>query len=438
MSAVATKKDTSAKWLEQFELTAANRLGAANAAVLEKQQKAIAGFAETGIPDKKVEDYKYTNIRLYLNDEFALKGAATRLRQSDVRHLFFGGHATIVMVNGRFVQELSSLKNLPREVIVKNLFTVLKATDTGAGREFNEQFDEKASPMAMLNTALTQDGISITVPAGYDCKGPLHLLHISSGTDKVLYNPRHVIKVGEGASLTLIETYRSVELTEKTFINSVTEMIVEKDATLNNYILQEEDANVSQNNVHQVSVGTSGKFNSVTVSLDGKMVRNDLNVNINGENSEIHMHGLFVVKDGQHIDNHSLVSHNVPNCFSNELYKGIIADGGTGVFNGKIFVKQDAQKTNAYQSNKNILMGENSTMNTKPQLEIYADDVKCSHGTTTGRIDEEALFYLQTRGLNENVARKVLLGAFATEISDTVKDTAFRVLLEERIQVHIV
>src|ERR1700722_13284203 len=156
MSAVATKKDTSAKWLEQFELTAANRLGAAHAAGLEKQQKAIEGFAETGIPDKKVEDYKYTNIRLYLNDEFALKGAATRLRQSDVRHLFFGGHATILMENGRFVQELSSLKNLPREVIVKNLFTVLKATDTGAGREFNEQFDEKASPMAMLNTALTQ------------------------------------------------------------------------------------------------------------------------------------------------------------------------------------------------------------------------------------------------------------------------------------------
>jgi len=438
MSAVATKKDTSAKWLEQFELTAANRLGAANTSVLEKQKQALAEFAKTGIPDKKVEDYKYTNIRLYLNDEFALKGAATKLRQSDVRHLFFGGHATIVMVNGRFVQELSSLKNLPREVVVKNLFSTYKETESGAGAEFNSLFTEKASPMALLNTALAQDGISINVPKGYNCVGPLHLLHISIGTDKVLYNPRHSIKVGEGANLTLIETYRSIDLGEKTFINSVTEIVVEKDATLNNYILQEEDAKASQNNVHQVSVGESGKFNSVTVSLNGALVRNDLNVAINGEHAEIHMHGLFIAKDGHLIDNHSLVEHNVPNCFSNELYKGIIADGGTGVFNGKIFVKQDAQKTNAYQSNKNILMGENSTMNTKPQLEIYADDVKCSHGTTTGKLDEEALFYLQTRGLNEAVARKVLLGAFAAEISDTVKDTAFRTLLEGRLQVHIV
>jgi Fe-S cluster assembly protein SufD len=438
MSVATIKRDTSAKWLEEFELTAGNRLGAANATVKEKQQKAITEFAEKGIPDKKVEDYKYTNIRLYLNDEFGMKGNATRLKSSDIRHLFFGGHATIVMINGRFVQELSSLKNLPREVVVKNLFTVLKETDTVAGIEFNGQFDEKASPLTLLNTALTQDGISITVPKGYDCKGPLHLLHISTGTDKVLYNPRNVVKVGEGASLTLIESYCSVDLDEKIFTNSVTEMVVEKDATLNNYILQEEDPKASQSNVHQVSVGTTGKFNSVIVSLNGAMVRNDLNVSINGENAEIHMHGLFVVKDGHHIDNHSLVEHNVPNCFSNELYKGVVGDGSTGVFNGKIFVKQDAQKTNAYQSNKNILLGDNSTINTKPQLEIYADDVKCSHGTTTGRLDEEALFYLQTRGLDQDLARKVLLGAFAKEISDTVKDEAFRNHLEKRIQVHIV
>ena len=157
------------------------------------------------------------------------------------------------------------------------------------------------------------------------------------------------------------------------------------------------------------TVGKAGKFNSVAITLNGGMVRNDLNIAINGENAEVHMNGLFVVKDGHHTDNHTLVEHNVPNCFSNELYKGVIADGGTGVFNGKIYVNQDAQKTNAYQSNKNILLGDKATINTKPQLEIYADDVKCSHGTTTGMLNEDALFYLQTRGLNENLARKVLL-----------------------------
>jgi len=432
MSAVAVKKEVSTKWTTEFEATVANRLGAASPSVKKAQEKAIHDFAALGIPDKKVEDYKYTNIRFYLNDEFAIKGELTKLKSSDVRHLFIGGHATVVMLNGRFVKELSSLKNLPQEVTVKNLFTALKE-----GKYITTISEGHISPLTMLNTALTQDGLFINVPERYNCAGPIHILHLSTGRNKVVYNPRNVIKVGDGASLTLLESYHSIELEEKTFTNSVTEMIVGTDATLNNYILQEEDILASQSNVHQVSVDIAGKFNSVVVSLNGKMVRNDLNISINGENAEIHMHGLSVVKDGHHIDNHTLVEHNVPNCFSNELYKSIIADNGTGVFNGKIFVKQDAQKTNAYQSNKNILLGENASMNTKPQLEIYADDVKCSHGTTTGRLDETALFYLQSRGLNEALARKVLLGAFAKEVSDMVKDEAFRIHLEERIQDHI-
>jgi Fe-S cluster assembly protein SufD len=201
--------------------------------------------------------------------------------------------------------------------------------------------------------------------------------------------------------------------------------------------LQEEDTIACQHNLRQVSVGQEAKYNCATVTLDGSMVRNDLNIAINGENAEVHMHGLFVVKDGNHVDNHTLVEHNVPNCFSNELYKGVIQNGGTGVFNGKIYVKQDAQKTNAYQSNKNILLGDNATMNTKPQLEIYADDVKCSHGTTTGRLDENALFYLQARGLNEELARKMLLGAFARQVSDAIEDQPFREYIEQRIDAHI-
>jgi len=432
MSAVATQKDTSAKWLEEFELTAGNRLGAANTSVLEKQKSAIAEFS--GIPDKKVEDYKYTNMRLYLNDEFSTKGSVPRLKASDIKHLFIGGHATIVMVNGRFIPELSSLKNLPREVVVKNLFTAIKE----GGTQFNRLFENTTNSLIKLNTALAQDGISINVTEGYDCKGPIHILNISSGTSKALYNPRNIVRVGERASLTLIESYHSINLEEQLFTNSVTEMVVEKEATLNNYIVQEEVANARQSNVHQVSVGKAGKFNSVTVTLDGSMVRNDLNVSINGENSEIHMHGLFLVKDGHHIDNHTLVEHNVPNCFSNELYKGVIGDGGTGVFNGKIYVKQDAQKTNAYQSNKNILLGDKSSINTKPQLEIYADDVKCTHGTTTGRLNEEALFYLQARGLNKELAKKVLLQAFANEVIETIKDGALKTYLGHRIHDHIV
>jgi len=437
MSVVAEKKkEVAAKWLEEFELTTPNRLGAANGEVKTKQEKAIKEFSEIGVPDKKLEDFKYTNVRLYLNDEFTVKGASTRLRQSDVRDFFFEGHVSIVTVNGRFVKELSSMKNLPKEVTVKNLFTALKENKQTTAADINSR-EDKHNPMIMMNTALSFDGLFIEVPAGYVCNETIHIVNISSGNVKALYNPRNVIKVGEGASLTVIESYQSVDLLEKIFTNAVTEITVGKDATLNNYILQNDDALANQSNVHQVTVGNAGKFNSVTVTVNGGMVRNDLNIAINGENCEIHMHGLFVVKDGHHIDNHTLVEHNMPNCFSNELYKGIIGDGGTGVFNGKIYVHQDAQKTNAYQSNKNILLGDKATINTKPQLEIYADDVKCSHGTTTGRIDEDALFYLQTRGLNENLARKVLLKAFTGEISDTINDDAFRRYIEEIIQGHI-
>jgi Fe-S cluster assembly protein SufD len=437
MSVATVKKEVATKWLEEFELTTANRLGASNGAVKTKQEKAIKDFAEIGVPNKKLEDFKYTNVSLYLNDEYTTKAAATRLKSSDVRHLFIGGHVSIVMINGRFVKELSNLKNLPKEVTVKNLFTVLKESKEMEAMHFNGQLENKDNPLVMLNTALAYDGIYISIPAGFECKGPLHIVNISAGNSKSLYNPRNVIKVGEGATFTLIESYQSVELTEKVFTNSVTEITVEKDATVNDYILQDEDAMAYQNNVHQVTVGTAGKFNSVTVSLNGGMVRNDLNVAINGENCEIHMHGLFMAKDGQHIDNHTLVEHNVPNCYSNESYKGIISDGGTGVFNGKIFVNQDAQKTNAYQSNKNILLGDKATINTKPQLEIYADDVKCSHGTTTGMLDKDALFYLQTRGLNETLAKKILLGAFTQEISDNIIDDAFRKYIEGKIQSHI-
>jgi Fe-S cluster assembly protein SufD len=431
MSAVAVKKEVSTKWTTAFEATAANRLGAANPSVKEVQEKAIQDFASRGIPDKKVEDYKYTNIRLYLNDEFLLKGEVPMLKKSNISRLLIGDYITVVIINGRFVKELSLLEKLPKEITLRNLFTAIKESKVAGISE------GKGNPMATLNTALAQDGLFIHVPEGFHCTVPIHLLNVSTGLNKVLYNPRNVIHVEEGANLTLIESFHSFGLEEKVFTNLFTEVKVGKEATLNNYIIQEEETLAGRSNVHQVSVGIAGKFNSVVVSLDGAMVRNDLNVSINGENAEIHMHGLFVVKDGQHIDNHSLVEHNVPNCFSNELYKGVIADGGTGVFNGKIFVKQDAQKTNAYQSNKNILLGDNASMNTKPQLEIYADDVKCSHGTTTGRLDETALFYLRTRGLNETLARKVLLGAFAKEVSDTVKDEAFRLYLEERIHDHI-
>ncbi len=241
----------------------------------------------------------------------------------------------------------------------------------------------------------------------------------------------------KNAQLTLIESYCSIQQTGKVFTNSATEFYIEDNASLENYILQEENVLSNRNDVRHFTVNTGSKMNSVAISLDGGLVRNDPTVFINGENAEVHLNGLFLVKENHHTDNHTMVEHRAPNCFSNELYKGVIADNATGVFNGKILVYRDAQKTNAYQSNKNILMGDKSTINTKPQLEIYADDVRCTHGTTTGKLNEEALFYMRSRGLNEKLAKNILLQAFAKEVSNTIKCDSFRTLIEKRIEENI-
>jgi Fe-S cluster assembly protein SufD len=201
--------------------------------------------------------------------------------------------------------------------------------------------------------------------------------------------------------------------------------------------LQDEDILSQRNDVRQFEVNKGSRLNSVVISLNGGMVRNDPTVFINGENAEVHLNGLYTVKENHHTDNHTMVEHRAPNCFSNELYKGVIADNGTGVFNGKILVYRDAQKTNSYQSNKNILLGDKATINTKPQLEIYADDVRCTHGSSTGKMDEEALFYLRSRGLNEKLAKSILLQAFAKEVSNTIKNDTFRNLIEKKIEDNI-
>jgi Fe-S cluster assembly protein SufD len=231
----------------------------------------------------------------------------------------------------------------------------------------------------------------------------------------------------------LIESFHSFNQTEKIFTNSLTEIFVDDGAKLENYILQEEGILSYRNDMRLITSGKGTYINNVNISLDGGLARNDTHVSIEGEGSESHLNGLFIAKANRHIDNHTLVEHRVPNCMSNELYKGIISDDGTGVFNGKILVYKDAQKTNAYQSNKNILLGDKATVYTKPQLEIYADDVKCSHGSSTGRMDEEALFYLRSRGLDENTAKKLMLQAFALEVSNTIKNDTFREYVQGKI-----
>jgi Fe-S cluster assembly protein SufD len=240
------------------------------------------------------------------------------------------------------------------------------------------------------------------------------------------------VHIAENAQVQLVETYATIG-PSYSFTNQVLEVVIEKSALVEYYKIQNDAPNASLvSTTHFRQVGKS-YLHTVTISLNGGIVRNNLNVVLDASHCEAHMYGLYFHGDSSHIDNHTLVDNVQPHCFSNELYKGIMKGDSTGVFNGKIFVRQDAQKTNAYQSNKNILLSDTASVNSKPQLEIFADDVKCSHGCTVGQLDEEAMFYLQSRGIHENIARSLLVSAFASDILEHIKPAPIRAYVEHLI-----
>jgi Fe-S cluster assembly protein SufD len=430
---VSNNKAILDKWVSE----AGTRFGDVNSAVKNKQQNSAENFSALGLPDKKTEDYKYTHIRTYLQEGYLAKAGSASLKKDEIEHLLTDDFISVVLINGKYIPEYSRLKRLPEEVTIKSLFKALEEGNDIATKQFNAGLEKTTNPLAMMNTALAGDGIFISIPENFVCPIPVHIANICTGEAKGLYNPRHLVFLHKNADFTLIESFHSIKQAGKTFTNSATEFYIEDSASLENYILQDEDILSQRNDVRHFTVDVGSRMNSVTVSLDGGMVRNDPTVFINGENAEVHLNGLFLVKENHHTDNHTMVEHRAPNCFSNELYKGVIADNATGIFNGKILVYRDAQKTNAYQSNKNILMGDKSVINTKPQLEIYADDVRCTHGTTTGKLNEEALFYMRSRGLNEKLAKNILLQAFAKEVSNTIKNETFRTQIEQKIEENI-
>jgi Fe-S cluster assembly protein SufD len=430
---VSKNKSLLNKWLSEVEV----RLGDVNPVIKNKQQKAEDNFALVGLPDRKTENFKYTHIRTYLKEDYTAKNGSASLKQEDIEHLLIDDFVSVVMINGKYIPEYSRLKKLPEGVTIKSLLKALEEENELAVKQFNSGLENSTNPLAMLNTALAGDGIFISVPENFSCPVPVHIANICTGENKSFYNPRNLVYLHKNSEFTLIESYHSIKQNEKTFTNSVTEFYIENNSSLENYILQDEDILSQRNDVRQFVVNKNSRMNSVAISLNGGMVRNDPTVFINGENAEVHLNGLYTVKENHLTDNHTMIEHRAPNCFSNELYKGVIADNGTGVFNGKILVYRDAQKTNSYQSNKNILLGDKATINTKPQLEIYADDVRCTHGSSTGKMDEEALFYLRSRGLSEKLAKNILLQAFAKEVSNTIKNESFRTYIERKIEDNI-
>lgn len=389
------------------------------------EQSAFQTFNSVGVPTVKNEEWKYTRISPVFNKEYAFnpESVSASITAEDLAAVRLPGYDDaneLVFVNGVYNASLSTLRSasltlLSLEEAAQGEHAVIVQQHLGHSGKYIKD------GIHALNTAFLQDGIFLFIKKGKVIEHPVYLYNITDArTVNVLSQPRSLVYVSENAQVKFAETYATLGSCES-FTNGVIEIVVDKDAVVEYYKIQNDAAHSNQvSTTHVRQVGKS-LVNTVTITLNGGIVRNNLNIAMEAEYAESHFYGLYFLKGNSHVDNHTVVDNVKPNCLSNELYKGIVDDKGTAVFNGKIFVQKDAQKTNAFQSNKNILLSENATVNTKPQLEIYADDVKCSHGCTVGQLDEESLFYMRSRGISEKSAKALLVHAYALDVLEHIK-----------------
>jgi len=397
------------------------------------RQKAIESFSALGIPNRKHEEYKYSNPQPLFQKEFhILTAGKSEVKNISIDPFLIPGLKAniVVLINGFFSNELSSFKDLPKGVVLSSLGKAFQEQGTAIEKHFAKHAAIGTDTFLDMNTAFAADGVFISVPDNTIVEKPIHIINIVTAKEPSLSFPRNLFIVGKNSALQVVESTDTLALDVRAITVSLDEIFVDEGAKLQYYKLQNDCKNSYQVNGTYVRQEKNSHFDTNTVTLSGEWIRNNLSISPEGENCETHLNGLFITEADQHVDNHTLVDHRKPHCQSNQLYKGILAGKSVGVFNGKIFVQPDAQKTNAYQSSKNILLTDDASINTKPQLEIYADDVKCSHGSTTGQLNEEAIFYLRSRGLSTDSARSLLLFAFANDVLNTIRIEALKDHLE--------
>lgn len=386
-------------------------------------------FSTWGLPAIKHEEWKYTRIRNVFNDKMIVNNASG-LDAAGVQQYFLPGQLAknaIVFINGVYNSSLSSIAEAEETLVVKSLATAAEDEDaefvnTNLGH--SQRYHQDG--INALNAAFAAGGVYIKVKKGKKVEHPVVIYHIADASVGFIFSqPRILVNVEQAAEVVILETYKKIG-NDDSLTNEVIEICAAQDSIVNYIKIQDEGKGSNHTGTTHIRQLAKCVTHAVTLTLSGNIVRNNLNMVMEAANSESHLYGLYLLNGETLADNHTIVDNQQPNCLSNELYKGIMDEKSTGVFNGKIFVRQDAQKTNAYQSNKNILIGDSASANTKPQLEIFADDVKCSHGCTIGKLDQDAMFYLKARGISELNARALLLHAFAIDILDQIKDEEIR------------
>lgn len=398
------------------------------------RKAAMARFAELGLPTTRDEEWKYTNVAPISRIPFQPARRATydeaseALAAASVPEL---SGAQLVFINGHYVPELSAHHALPHGLEVGSLATALASRPHWIESHLARYAGFEDHAFVALNTAFMQDGAYVYIPRGAVVDVPIHLVFISlpQGEDTVSY-PRNLLVLEDGAQATVIESYIGLA-PDRYLTNAVTEVIMGQNAVAEHCKLEWESPGAFHIATLQVQQARSSNFVSHAVAVGGALVRNDINVVLHGEGSESTLNGLYMATSQQHIDNHTRIDHVMPHCISRELYKGILGGKARGVFNGKIVVHKDAQQTDAMQTNKNLLLSEDASIDTKPQLEIFNNDVKCSHGSTIGRLDANSVFYLRSRGLGEEAARSLLTYAFASELVHRIKLEPLRTTLND-------
>lgn len=385
------------------------------------RREALENLEKMDFPTTRVEAWKYTRVTKISKKEFSIQPRSVNsIDAFKIKNL--DSHV-LVFVNGFFSASLSSFTAEEGIEIAP-----LKEAKGIAGNTVPVSNEDI---FTALNTTYATDGIAVKIASGKQLSKPVEVIYIQSG-DTAIANIRNVIIAEKSSAGQIILGHYSQDA-KNCFSNCVTEVVVEANAHLTiNKIQYESEANY-QIATEQVKQEKDSTFTINTITLNGELVRNNLNIDVLGQNCNTHLNGAYLTKEKQHVDNHTTVDHTVANCESNELYKGVMDDDSTAVFNGKVFVRKDAQKINAFQSNGNVLLSGNATVNSKPELEIYADDVKCSHGSTTGQLDEDAVFYLRARGLSEKNARKLLVSAFIADVLDTIESEEVRAHIDNML-----
>ncbi|MBI2985682.1 MAG: Fe-S cluster assembly protein SufD [Deltaproteobacteria bacterium] len=398
------------------------------------RETAISRFGEMGFPTLRDEEWKYTNVALILDTPFQPAPYDVRSLRSDMPAWVSLGSfegSEMVFVNSHYSPEFSSLGQLPRGVEVGSLAAAVTAEARWVESHLARYACYQERAFVALNTALMQDGAFVYVPEGKVLEGPIHLLFISAaGKGATVSHPRILIVIGKGAQASIIESYTGRQ-DEVYFTNAVTEIVIGENAVVEHYKLQRESERAFHMATLEAHVERGGNFLSHSVSLGGALTRNEINAILDGEGCECALNGLYIASGEQHIDNHTRIDHVKPHGTSRELYKGILDGRSRGVFNGKIYVHKTAEKSDAKQTNNNLLLSRDALIDTKPQLEIYNNDVKCSHGSTIGRLDQDSIFYLRSRGIGVEAARNLLTYAFASDVINRIKVGPMREQLDQ-------